>query len=373
MANADNKDFSERVVTAPVSPLGQRIRVPTRDAAAVALPTNMPIAPARRGDPANREQPIHPIYRYAFVADRQEGLVAVDVTTLTDGDPENNFLKRAWAFDGGGALRGAEGLAVAGVTLYVVGENGLAVVDCSDPQKPRLVARLPEVSGQAIAVQFRYLYVAGAEGLSVVDITFPERPRLAARLREVGPATSVYLARTYAYVAAGKRGVAIVDVERPEKPALDRFFEAGGKLSDVRDVKIGSTGPSLFAYVANGDEGFAVVQLTSPEATPGYLGFSPRPEPKLIAVRKTAHPALALSRGLDRDRAVDESGNQVSVFNRLGARPFNLEEMRRLFLREGAVYRVGDGAPGPAVGKDGKDIKDGKDGKDGKAQQRERP
>ncbi len=347
VANVDNKDFSERVVTAPVSPLGQRIRVPTRDAAAVALPTNMPIAPGRKGDPANREQPIHPIYRYAFVADRQEGLVAVDVTTLTDGDPENNFLKRDWAFDGGGALRGAEGIAVAGDFIYVVGQNGLAVVDCGEPQKPRLIARLPEVRGLSVAVQFRYLYVVGAEGLSVVDITFPERPRLAARLPEVGPATSVYLARTYAYLAAGARGIAIVDIERPEEPVIDRLFDAGGKLSDVRDIKIGSTGPSLFAYVANGKEGLAVVQLTSPEATPGYLGFSPRPEPKLIAVRKTEHPALALSRGLDRDRAVDESGHQVSVFNRLGARPFNLEEMRKLFLREGAVYRVSDGPPGP--------------------------
>ncbi len=347
VANVDNKDFSERVVTAPVSPLGQRIRVRTRDAAAVALPTNMPVAPGRRGDPANQEQPIHPIYRYAFVADRQEGLVAIDVTTLTDGNPENNFLKRAWAFDFGGALRGAEGLAVAGDLLYVVGKNGLAVVDCSDPQTPRLVARLPEVSGRSVAVQFRYLYVAGAEGLDVIDITFPERPRVAARLAEVGPAGNVYLARTYAYLAAGARGIAIVDIERPERPTLDRFYDAGGRLSDVRDVKIGSTGPSLFAYVANGEEGFAVVQLTSPEATPGYLGFSPRPEPKLIAVKKTHHPALALSRGLDRDRAVDESGHQVSVMNRLGARPFNREEMGRLYLRNGEVYRVGDDPPGP--------------------------
>ncbi len=347
VANVDNKDFSERLVTAPVSPLGQRIRVRTRDAAAVALPTNMPVAPGRRGDPANQEQPIHPIYRYAFVADRQEGLVAIDVATLTDGNPENNFLKRAWAFDFGGALRGAEGLAVAGDLLYVVGKNGLAVVDCSDPQTPRLVARLPEVSGRSVAVQFRYLYVAGPEGLDVIDITFPERPRVAARLAEVGPAGNVYLARTYAYLAAGARGIAIVDIERPERPTLDRFYDAGGRLSDVRDVKIGSTGPSLFAYVANGKEGFAVVQLTSPEATPGYLGFSPRPEPKLIAVKKTHHPALALSRGLDRDRAVDESGHQVSVMNRLGARPFNREEMGRLYLRNGEVYRVGDDPPGP--------------------------
>jgi len=38
-----------------------------------------------------------------------------------------------------------------------------------------------------------------------------------------------------------------------------------------------------------------------------------------------------LSKGLDRDRAVDESGNQLAVFGRRGARPFRLDEMQKLF------------------------------------------
>jgi len=49
-----------------------------------------------------------------------------------------------------------------------------------------------------------------------------------------------------------------------------------------------------------------------------------------------------VSEGLDRDRAVDESGNQLSVFGRVGARPFNLEEQQRLFLREGQLWKVSD-------------------------------
>ena len=82
---------------------------------------------------------------------------------------------------------------------------------------------------------------------------------------------------------------------------------------------------------------------------PGYLGFSPRPAPRLIARRKTHGPAVALSKGLDRDRAADESGNQVSVFNRLGSRPFILPEMQRLYLRGGRLYTVRDVPPGPPV------------------------
>ncbi|MCA9433552.1 MAG: hypothetical protein KC940_23735, partial [Candidatus Omnitrophica bacterium] len=49
----------------------------------------------------------------------------------------------------------------------------------------------------------------------------------------------------------------------------------------------------------------------------------------------------AVAEGLERDRAVDESGNQVSIFGRLGGRPLNLEEMQKLYLtQEGKVFKV---------------------------------
>src|SRR5260370_18249561 len=123
-------------------------------------------------------------------------------------------------------------------------------------------------------------------------------------------ARNIYLARTYAYVAAGKQGVAIVDVERPEKPALDQFFSAGGKLNDTNDVKLGMVSSSLFAFVADGKNGLQVVQLFSPQATTKFAGFSPKPVPKGITTYRTHGPAIALSRGLDRARADNNTGNQ---------------------------------------------------------------
>jgi hypothetical protein len=50
---------------------------------------------------------------------------------------------------------------------------------------------------------------------------------------------------------------------------------------------------------------------------------------------------------LDRDRAVDESGNQVSIFGRLGSRPFTLPEQQKLYLRNGQVFTVTNEPPGP--------------------------
>src|SRR5262249_19808639 len=106
------------------------------------------------------------------------------------------------------------------------------------------------------------------------------------------------------------------------------------------------------AYVADGKNGLRVLQLTSPETVPEFAGFSPRVKPELIATYATPGPALSLSKPLDRDRAVDESGNQLAVFGRIGARPFNLEEQQRLYVRDGKLFRVSD-APRtkPADGK----------------------
>jgi hypothetical protein len=195
---------------------------------------------------------------------------------------------------------------------------------------------------KAVAVQFRYAFVCDAEGVKVVDVTFPENPRLIDNsFVPLKKANDIYLARTYAYVAAGAQGLVIIDAENPEALKVDQAYTAKGRINDAHGVKVAATNASVFAYLADGRNGLRVIQLTSPE-NPFYLGFSPKPTPRLIATYKTHGEALAVSKGLDRDRAVDESGNQVSVFGRLGSRPFTLEEMQRLFLRNGKIWTVSD-------------------------------
>jgi hypothetical protein len=156
-------------------------------------------------------------------------------------------------------------------------------------------------------------------------------------------AQRIYLARTYAYVAAKHQGLAIVNITNPERPGAPTFVTFDGQMNDVEDVIVASTNASLFAYVADGRNGLKVVQLTSFSSTPQVYGFSPRPVPQLIAWARTPSPALALSKGLDRDRGVDETGGQIAVFGRLGSRPFNRQEMERLFLNSRRLpYRVSD-------------------------------
>ncbi len=336
-ASIGNKGVSEGLITAPFSPLGQNTRIPSRDASCVALPTNQPINPARNAGAKmridNQEQPMHPLYSYAYITDAQEGLILTNVNTLTDGEPRNNYLKRALTWNPGGILNGARHITIGGSNLYIATPRGIVIVSVDEPLEPKVLAELPIPDARATALQFRYLFVTDGQGLEVVDVTHPESPKLVGhntiRIRE---AHRVYVARTYAYVAAGSEGLVIVDVERPESMRELTRFNAGGQLRDSRDVIIGSTNASLFAYVADGAGGLKVLQLTSPDSQKKFYGFSPEPKPELIASYHTQKPALSLSKGLDRDRAVDETGNQIAVFGRRGARPLDAEETRRLYL-----------------------------------------
>lgn len=348
IAFIDHKGFSERIVTAPVSPFGQRFYVRTKYCTDVAAPTTIapdPTRTTRTEFPENQEDAVHAVYAYLYLADKYEGLITVGAGTLLDGNPLNNFLKREVTFNPGGLLDGARKITIVGTYAYICCDAGLVVVSLDDPTEPQVacvigndILREPKTC----QVQFRYAFVCDEEGVKVFDVTELHRPEFVAAV-ELPEANSIYVARTYAYVAGGEHGLIILDVSNPLRPRVDQVFDAGGCMNDVHDVKLGITNISEFAYVADGENGLRVVQLTSAE-TPGNDGFSPRPTPMLVAsykLPKDGH-ALAIAEGVDRDRAVDESGNQIAVFGRIGARPLNREEQQKLYLRNGKVWKVSD-------------------------------
>ncbi len=353
-ASIDHKGFSARLTTAPVSPLGQRLYVRTKYAQGVAVPTTMAPDPTRKQDPLNRESAVHPLYGYLFVADKYEGLVLVGAGTLLDGDPTNNFLEREVTFNPDGLLCGAKAISFVGTYAYVSCDAGVVVVDLDDPKCPKVTAVLGPDQGiegpNAVAAQFRYAFVAGRNGVTVLDSTTPAQP-VPIHHVPLEQAWNIYLARTYAYVAAGAQGLAILDITRPDAAHIDQVYDANGSMNDVRDVQLSITNASLFAMVADGRNGLRVVQLTGPHL-PNNDGYSPRPQPCLIATYPYPRggQALAISRGVDRDRAVDESGHQLSVFGRIGARPLNAEESSRLYrTRTGQLWFTSDDVYDPRV------------------------
>jgi hypothetical protein len=247
IANIGNKGVSERIVTAPFSPLGHDSHIGSSNATCVALPTNQPIRPDRNDEMANTQRPqpdgrtislleenqeqrFHEIYRYAVVTDSVEGMYLVNVDTMSDGEPRNNFLRRAVTWNENGVLNGARHITLAGYYAYITADAGLVVVDLNDPLHPRHVTTLPLRDARASALQFRYLWVTDAEGLKLFDVTDMANPvPVPAATVPLADARRIYLARTYAYVAAKSQGLAIINVtnpsgraRRPSSPWTDR-------------------------------------------------------------------------------------------------------------------------------------------------------
>lgn len=353
VASIANKGTSERILKGPFSALGHNTNVKTTNATCMALATNQPIAPTRNTEAMremNQEQPFLPIYNYAVITDAVEGLILVNVNTLADGEFRNNKLTRKTFADGStawnpdGVLTGARHITLAGEVAYITGDRGLSVVDLADPDRPRLAAVQPLRDARASAVQFRYLWVSDAEGVKLFDVTTLRAPVAVPEASvPLADARRIYVARTYAYVAAKQEGLVILDVKNPRSPRIFQKVTLDGSLNDAEDVIVGTTNASLFAYVADGKNGMKVLQLTSPDSQRNFYGFSPAPVPEMIAWARTPSPAIALSKGLDRDRAVDETGGQMAVFGRLGSRPFTRSEMERLFMtRSGVPWKVSD-------------------------------
>ncbi len=127
VATIANKGVSQRIITAPFSPLGHdtHVGLEERDLRGAAhQPADR--ARAQRGRPdaqVNQEQPFHPIYNYAVITDAEEGLIVVDVNTLADGEPRNNFLKRAATWNEGGILAGARHVTLGGHYAYITADG----------------------------------------------------------------------------------------------------------------------------------------------------------------------------------------------------------------------------------------------------------
>lgn len=350
VASISNKGISDRILTAPFGPLGHDAHLESKNATCVALPTEQAIAPFKQklyGEELmfkiNLEQPFHPLYNYAYVLDAEEGLILFDTNTFQDGEVRNNFVERAVTWNPNGVLNGGTYLIVRGEYVYATTPRGVVVVNIDKPLEPKLVGVVPIEGARYVDHMFRYLFVTSDKGLHIVDVTNQWEPTIVRdAFVPLNDAQNLHVARTYAYVANGAEGMAIIDVKNPEAPKMFQMYDADGTMTDARDVMIGTTNASLIGYVADGVNGLKVLQLTGPDVQPNFYGFSPAPNPHLIAWWKTDWPALALSGGLKRDRAVDENGNQISVFGRIGSRPFNEEEQRAFYQKDGKLYRVSD-------------------------------
>ena len=116
--------------------------------------------------PVNQEHPIAPLYGYAFVCDAVEGLMAVDITTLTGQHPDEQPADPQRDIQPDGAATGASAITLAGDFAYL-STDGVSPWWTSPTRcaaalggDGRAALRGPATS----PIQFRYAFVTDAEG-----------------------------------------------------------------------------------------------------------------------------------------------------------------------------------------------------------------
>ena len=115
---------------------------------------------------------------------------------------------------GGGAI----GLAVRDDYLYVAdGDNGLVVVDVTDPTNPALYGHVAFTGATAVALGGNFAYVAdNTLAIRVIEITDPMNPVRAGGGQEAAQAaSSVAVAGDRAYIGDSNGIVMVYDITNP--------------------------------------------------------------------------------------------------------------------------------------------------------------
>jgi len=140
------------------------------------------------------------------------------------------------------------------------GDDGLQIIDVSNPAKPQLASKVTANAGLAVAANGNYAYLA-TKGLKIFDISNPASPE---KIGEFSGAnfSEVTVNGTYAYVT-GDGGVQIVDVSNPSAPKLSGGYSLSGMANEI---SIQGTQAFLAA-----DDGLHVLDISNP-ASPKFLG-----------------------------------------------------------------------------------------------------
>jgi len=152
-------------------------------------------------------------------------------------------------------------LAQVGDYVYVAAyENGLKIIDVSDPENPEEVGSWDDVGIRAwdVFVSGDYAFIGAWEsGLRIIDVSNPENPEEVGSCDIAGGAWGVWVDGDYAYVAADESGVIIVDVADPGNPDEVASYNTPGESYDV--FKVGDV-----AYVTDADNGICVLDVSDP-------------------------------------------------------------------------------------------------------------
>jgi len=184
---------------------------------------------------------------YAYLATKQEGLVAMDISELPDLKVVGSLVFENDAK----SLAGMENyLCVA--TSYTV-----EVVDITDPTELRPITTLP-VRANSIAMAFNFLCISDMlEQLVVYDLTVPAQPNLISRIKDAGNMRRMLIKDWLVVGVSRTEGLLMFDYANRIAPRkIGEFFSPG--------VPRAVTLSEDYCYVADSHEGIRFYDLANP-------------------------------------------------------------------------------------------------------------
>ncbi|MFC2170844.1 T9SS type A sorting domain-containing protein, partial [Calditrichota bacterium] len=200
----------------------------------------------------------------AYVMGR-DGLLIIDLS-----DPENpDSVGYCEIF--------ANDIAVSGDYAYVATwDSGLRVISVADPEYPEEVGYCDIYEGSFVTVSGDYAYVTSWEGgLRVISVFDPEAPEEVGYCDMLWETLGVAISGDYAYVAAWVRGfriISVADPENPEEVGLYDVEEAAFCVFASDDDLVYVTVGILHGYGAYEGTGFHIIDVSDPE-NPDSVGF----------------------------------------------------------------------------------------------------
>jgi hypothetical protein len=235
----------------------------------------------------------------AFIADGENGLQIVDVSDPTspqfvgsfetEGSVEDVYIETVTAYVAS-EHGGRQGINIRNAYL-ASGKAGVQVVNVNNPSAPRLTGSTPvKGNAQQLEIVNNQAYVAaGAGGLNVVNVSNPVSPTTTRTVTTTGEARSVTITNGNAYVAADKGGVQIFDTSTPEQPTRSGRVAVNGAL----DLQVLNN----FAYIMAGNNGMRIFDVEQTE----------RP----VSLGKFNTSGLARGINLQRSNARQQAGNSL--------------------------------------------------------------
>jgi hypothetical protein len=231
------------------------------------LLVDSPVNPKIAGSVAGWAETIYVQGKYAYATTySNNGLAVIDIS-----NPKTPVIVGSTSHP---SLSSASGVYVSGNYAYVVARNGptMAIVDVSKPTTPTTTALLTLTGGtEKIYVSGKYAYAVGTGGMYIVDISNPKAPTTTAYLN-VTNAIGLYVSGNYAYVAGGSSNVVyIVNISNPTSPFIVSTITDATRLATPRSIYVSGR----YAYVGgqNAASGLTILDISSTTA-PTIVGFT---------------------------------------------------------------------------------------------------